>query len=448
MESRTTATRMMESRTMNEEQVTAAVSTDRAGIWFRASSFIAFLFFLVIGHSLLADDWPQFRGPRGAGTSRETELPAEWNSTKNIVWKTPLPGYGTSSPITSGDHIYVTCYSGYGLSKESPGDIANLNRHLICLDRGTGRILWDAPSPSSTRVPAYNGFMALHGYASNTPAADKDGVYVFFGSSGAAMFSHDGKPQWEKSLGTRTSGWGSASSPILYKNLVIIHAEVESSTIFALDKVTGREVWSQKYQSGNQHTRATPLLKKSDSGDELVFHSRMGWLSALDPASGRKLWEFEGVSNYQNPSPVTDGSLIFAVAFGKTVAVGSGGREVWKVNKGSEICTPIYHDGHLYWANEGGIAFCVETRTGDLVYEKRLTPSPAMIYASGVLADDRIYYVSRENGTFVVDATPEFRQQAHHRIESDSSVFNATPAISNSQLLLRSDKFLYCIGNK
>jgi outer membrane protein assembly factor BamB len=171
-------------------------------------------------------------------------------------------------------------------------------------------------------------------------------------------------------------------------------------------------------------------------------------VSALDPATGKVLWEYKGTRDYQNPSPVTDGELVFAMTYLKTVALRPGGKEAWAFPDGSEICTPVYHDGHLYWADEQGRAYCVDAKTGKSVYQERLAPASGRIYASGVLAGGRIYYVSREKGTYVVEAKPKFELVAHNVIEDDKSVFNATPALEDGRLYLRSNKFLYCIGKK
>ena len=235
---------------------------------------------------------------------------------------------------------------------------------------------------------------------------------------------------------------------MLYKNLVIIHADVESESIFAFDRKTGKQAWKRTFKpegANIQHTRSTPLLMKRPDGDLLVIHSRMNWVSALDPATGETRWEYQGTKEYQNPSPVTDGDLIYVVTYLKTVALRpDDGNEAWTFPNGSEICTPVVHDGHLYWANEQGMAYCVNAKTGKSVYQERL--ARGRIYASGVLAEARLYYVSREDGTFVVAATPEFERLAHNTIADDPSVFNATPALADGRIYLRSDRFLYCIG--
>lgn len=399
-----------------------------------------------------AADWPQFRGPGGAGVSNAKNIPVTWDANTNIRWKTPLPGPGASSPVLFGQRIYLTCYTGYGLPKVKPGDNKNLVRHLLCLNRTDGRIVWNTPMPSKAQE-WYSGFVDLHGFASSTPAVDADAIYVYYGASGLSAYSHDGELKWEKDCGTKQhEGWGSGSSPVLYKDLVIIHADVESATIFALERKSGREAWRRTFTSTEQHfqhTRATPLVLSRPEGDELVIHSRAKHVESLNPANGETRWEFKGTTNYQHPSLVTDGEVIYALTAEKATAVRRDGTAAWpqQVNKGSEVVTPVYHAGHLYWANEHGMAHCVETSSGMLVYAEHIEPGSGRIYASGVLAEGRIYYVSREKGTFVVAAKPKFELLAHNDI-GDESVFNATPALEDGRIYLRSDTFLYCIGAK
>jgi outer membrane protein assembly factor BamB len=121
---------------------------------------------------------------------------------------------------------------------------------------------------------------------------------------------------------------------------------------------------------------------------------------------------------------------------------------LWEVNQGCEVGSPIFHQGHLYWADENGICHCLDAKDGRVVYKERLQPAPGAVFASGIVGDGKIYYVSRENGTYVIAAQPSFKLLAHNKMDSDTSVFNASPAVSRGQLLLRSDRFLYCIGVK
>jgi outer membrane protein assembly factor BamB len=396
-------------------------------------------------------DWREFRGPNRSGVSDAKDVPTTWDAKTNILWKAPLPGPGTSSPVLFGARVYLTCYTGYGLDVKDRGDSKNLKRHLLCINRADGKIVWDVPAPAKVAEPGYGGFLALHGYASSTPAVDADGVYVYYGASGLAAYSHEGKLKWEKSCGTKhAEDWGSATSPVLYKDLVIVHADVESETIYAFDRKTGDEVWKRKFTpdaNASQHTRATPLIVKRPGGDELIIHSRMTWVSSLDPNSGKVLWEYKGTKNYQHASIVTDGELLFALTYQHAVALKPDGKMAWELNRGTEICSPICHGGHLYWTDEqSGVAYCIDAKTGKSVYQERLAPAPGRIYAAGVLAGGRIYYVSREKGTYVLEAKPKFELVAHNVIEDDKSAFNATPALEDGRIYLRSDKCLYCIG--
>lgn len=400
--------------------------------------------------TLNAADWSQFRGPGGTGISSAKGVPTQWNESNNVRWKLPLPGPGTSSPILFRDRIYLTCYTGYGMPKVKGGDRKNLKRHLLCVSRADGKILWNT-SMTSKKDEYYSGFAEVHGFASSTPAVDAESVYVYYGASGLAAYSHDGTLKWEKSCGTEQyDAWGSATSPVLYKDLIIVHADVESGAILALERKTGREVWRRAFLSTEQHfqrSRATPLILHRPEGDELIIHSKQKYIESLNPANGQTRWEFKGTTGYQHPSFVSDGDVIYTLTSKKATAVRRGGTPAWsdQVNKGSEVVTPILYAGHLYWADDG-MAYCVETASGKMVYNERLAPASGRIYASGVLAEGRIYYVSREKGTYVVAAKPTFQLLAHNTFADDTSVFNATPAIEDGRIYLRSDQNLFCIG--
>ncbi|MCI0541445.1 MAG: PQQ-binding-like beta-propeller repeat protein [Verrucomicrobiales bacterium] len=408
-----------------------------------------------------AADWARFRGPNGAGISEEKELPLEWNATKNIIWKAELTGRGASSPIVWQDRVYVAAYSGYGLTKDDPwSNRDNLRQHLICFNRRDGTLMWKADYAGVMKEHGIGGYLDLHGYASSTPVADATGVYVYFGNGGVFAYDHDGKQRWHKQLGWKIHSWGSASSPILYQDLLIVHADIEVHALLAFDKQSGQEVW--RVPTGNQNhgdSWSTPLVVNVGGKQELVFHRSVGepaTLAAVDPRNGQALWECSVLKNYLCPSPIAHNGVIYAMGYQRSAAVRVGGRGdvsqshiLWKNNKGNTVCTPIYHEGHLYWASEeGGIAWCLNATTGETVYQERLSPAPGLIYASGVLAEGRIYYPSREKGTYVVPAKPKFELLARNVIESDSTVFNGTPAISGGQLFLRGDKYLYCIGTK
>ena len=169
--------------------------------------------------SLAGAEWTRFRGPDGSGVSEEKGLPTVWNAQQGVVWKTALPGPGTSSPVACGDKIFLTCYTGYGVNPDEPGKVEQLVRHLVCVSQRDGRILWDQPQKAKLPETEYSGQIMLHGYASSTPVTDGQTVYVFYGRSGASAYSIEGKLLWQADVGSGTDKWGSAASPIVYQDL-------------------------------------------------------------------------------------------------------------------------------------------------------------------------------------------------------------------------------------
>ena len=404
--------------------------------------------------AFMGADWRQFRGPDGLGISNENGLPVEWSSQKNLVWKVKLPGAGASSPVTLGNRIFVTCYSGYGMNPKEPGKMEDLRRHLVCLDRADGRIVWAREFEPLLPEHKYAGEGSYHGYAASTPTTDGERLYVFFGKSGAYCFDLDGRQLWNVTVGKNTNGWGSGASPLLYKNLLIVNASVESGALVALDKMSGKEVWRAPKISSAWNT---PLLAPTlDKELELVV-STQNRLLAFNPDTGKELWNADGVHRYVCPSVVAHDGVLYAIGGGHTsLAVKLGGRgdvtkthTLWNVKKGSNVPSPIYYEGHLYWASESsGVVHCQEAATGKFVYSERLKPNSDRIYASPVLADGKIYYVSQYKGTYVVAAAPKFEQLAHNVFEDDKSRGNSSMAVSDGQLLLRNDQYLYCISNR
>lgn len=399
-------------------------------------------------------DWLQFRGPGGLGISADKGLPVEWSAEKNIIWKVKLPGAGASCPVVKGDRVFVTCYSGYGLDTKDPGDMNDLRRHLLCLDRVTGKTVWEKEFKPLLPEHKYSGEGSYHGYAASTPLIDGKRLYVFFGKSGVYCFDLEGKEIWHSLVGKNTNGWGSGPSPIVYKDTVIINASVESGALVALDKNTGKEKWRSPGISSAWNTPV--LVTTADQTQELIV-SVQDRVVAVDPDSGKELWKAEGVHRYVCPSVVANDGVVYAIGGGSTsLAVKSGGKGevtkthgVWRVSKGSNVGSPIYHEGHLYWASDsGGTVFCQEAATGKVIFSERLKPDSGQIWASPILADGKLYFVSKEKGTYVVAAKPKFEQLAHNVIAGDKSRSNASIAASDGQLFLRNDQFLYCIGNR
>jgi outer membrane protein assembly factor BamB len=398
-----------------------------------------------------AASWPQFRGPHGLATSNDVGLPTTWSAEENILWKTELPGAGTSSPIVTGDRIYLTAYSGYNVPGKEAGDAQELKLHLIALTLD-GEIRWTRDV--APKLPEQDRIREEHGYASSTPAADKDRVYVFFGKTGALAFDHDGKQLWHTHVGDQLNGWGSATSPVLYKDLVIINASVESESLVALDRATGDEAWraDEIRESWN-----TPILVETGKGDTELAVAIMGKILGFNPSTGQKLWSCEtNIGWYMAPSMVAHGELIYSVGgrTGGTLAVRAGGRgevtathRLWTGRKGSNVTSPIYHVGHLYWMHENlGIAYCSKASSGEIVYEARV-PGCGQVYASPVLADGKIYYLARDGKTHVLPAEPRFEVLAVNSL-GERGTFNASPAVAGGRIYLRSNRYLYCIAKQ
>ncbi len=401
------------------------------------------------GSALLAADWPQFRGPNRDGGTEDSGTPTQWDDSTNLLWKQKLGGHGSSSPIVVGGKVFLTSYSGYGLDERNPGDQSSLVRHVLAFDLGTGKPAWDFPANASLPEENFQGFQALHGYASSTPASDGNLLYVFLGKNGVGALTLDGKPRWSQSVGTGKHNWGSGTSPVIHKNLVIVNASVEGSGLVALNKLTGKQVWAQK---GVRSAWNSPVLVTPASGKTEVVISSQGEILAYDADSGQPAWRCPGVKDYVCPTVLVHEDVVYAIGAraGMGVAVKAGGTgnvsPLWEMGKGSNVSSPVFHGGHLYWAHEGrGIVYCADAKTGEIVYEERLQPNPDRIYASAVLAGDKIYYVSRNRGVYVVAADPQFKLLAHNQ-PLDSSVFNASPAVVDGKLLLRSNEYLYCLG--
>ncbi|MCA9137608.1 MAG: PQQ-binding-like beta-propeller repeat protein, partial [Planctomycetales bacterium] len=377
-------------------------------------------------------------------------LPTTWSDQQNVVWKIELPGAGASTPVVYGDHIYLTAFNGYLVPGQPQGKLDDLVRSLICIDRNSGSFIWQK---TVAAVLPEEESIRDHGYAANSAVVDEDHVYAFLGKSGVYAFDHHGNQVWNADVGTRTHGWGTAASPVLYKDLVLINASVESESLIALNRTTGEPEWSV---DGIKEAWNTPLVAKSADGtDELVI-SVPKRVIGLDPATGKQLWSCDSeITWYMVPSPVAADGVVYV--FGgrsgtASLAIRLGGRgdvtgthRLWTSMKGSNVTSPIYHDGHLYWMHDQiGIAYCASAETGELRYEQRMNRG-GQVYASSLLADGKVYYTNRSGRTFVVDAKPEFSLVATNDL-GDGGQFNASPVVTGKRILIRSDRFLYCLG--
>ena len=414
------------------------------------------LCFALLALAAGAADWPGFRGPDGSGVSADKGVPVKWSDDENLVWKAALPGPGGSSPVVWGDRVFVTCYTGYGIPGERGGDQKDLERHLVCVDRKKGKILWDKAVKAKLPEASYRPpFITLHGYASSTPVTDGKLVYVFFGKSGVFAFDFGGKQIWQADVGTGTDGWGSATSPVLYKDLVIVNASVESGALIAFSKKDGEKKWTSP---GVRRAWDSPVLVDAGGGKQEVVVRVPRSLLGIDPDTGKQLWHFDRFRDgYVCPTAVGKGGVVYSLGGrfeGMAAAVKAGGKgdvtkthEVWSKKLGVPIPSPALSGDLLCWVSDSGTATCVKAKDGEKVYEKRLDRS-GTLYASLTVAGDKMYAVSREKGTFVLAAGPKFEVLAHNTFAGDKSVFNGSPAVSDGQLFLRSNKYLYCVGKK
>lgn len=412
----------------------------------RLSNVISLCVVVFLIQTVHAENWPQFRGPGGLGISDATNLPVTWSETENVAWKTAMPGYGSSSPIALDGKLYVTCYSGYGAGRNR-GRMVDLTLHVVCVDSQTGKILWDKqikpilPESKSVRE---------HGYASQTPTTDGEHLYVFFGKTGVFKLDLQGNQIWQTSVGTQLhrGGWGSGTSPILYENLVIINASVESGSLVGIDKNTGEIAWRAGDMDSSWNT---PHLVKVPNGKDEVAVTVKKWILGFDPKTGDELWRCAAIEDYICPSIVSHEGILYALGgrSSKVVAVRSGGRgdvtathKLWQADVGANVSSPVVHDGHLHWVSDRvRTAYCLSLADGSVKYAERVGPQP---YASTLLADGRLYVVTRTGGTLVLAAKPQFEQLALNKLD-DQSQFNASPIVCNGALILRSDENMYCI---
>lgn len=419
----------------------------------RITQFIAIglLVWQTIFTAVVADevrDWPQFRGP-GGSSSGEASLPAQWDASC-IRWRAELPGPGGSSPIVVGRRIYLTCYSGYGVDAESPGDRRNLVRHLLCFERRDGKLLWQRDVPAEEVTARYVDFLQQHGYATSTPVSDGEHVYVSLENSGVHAFDLDGEPIWQRKVGNHVHNWGSAGSLTVDERSVYVNAAVESDALLALDKQTGEELWRYKRVIGSWST-PTPV-DLPDDRRELLLNVKQRLLG-LDRDTGRQLWSYQTEQSVAASTPTAvDGLIYLSGGNPKFVAAlrpgGSGdvspSAVAWRTDGvGSNIASPVVTEGRVYVVDRG-VATCLDAISGKVIAKARLSPSEATFYASPVVCGKKLVAVSRESGIYVLSTEQKFEQIANNRL--DDSVFNATPAIHQGELLLRSNRFLYCIS--
>jgi hypothetical protein len=446
-----------------------------------------FVLFLTAG-SLLGDDWPGFRGSN-SGAADDKGLPDKW-SRDSILWKIKLPGAGTSTPITTGDKIIVTCNAGYGTTITKgltggfgggkgggaggdSGDQKKLKLLVICLDRKNGEIVWKKELAPRLPETPFTGYMREHSYASSSPVTDGKNIYAFFGKTGVFAFDMNGEQLWKADVGTGKHMWGSAASPVLHKDLLFVNAAIESKALVALDKNTGKEVWRQK---GLGTSWASPVVVETKEGKFEVVISVPGKIAGYDPETGKELWTCKGVvgsdggggggggggfggmgGSYTASTPAVRDGIVYAIGGGgpstpaASLAVKAGGRGdvstthvLWRSKAGASSCSPVLVGNYLCWVD--GTMTCLNIADGKLASKTRLYDSRNE-YVSAVSNGNKVFALTRTDGMFVVSSGDKIEKVGHVSFD-DTSVFNASPAISDGRLYLRSNEYLYCMGEK
>jgi outer membrane protein assembly factor BamB len=414
----------------------------------------------------IAQNWPQFRGEKAAGVADGQSLPADWN----VAWKTQIPGLGHSSTIVWGDRIFLTTAvssdTDFLFESVLKGaidmrtDAASQQWRVFCLDRKSGKILWDRLA--SDGVPNIHRH-PHNSYASETPATDGEHVVVSFGSQGLYCYNFKGDLLWKKDLGVIHAGkhnnpeytWGTASSPVIYgKKAIVLCDSLGDGYLAAFDLDTGREAW--RTPRGANPSWSTPGIFE---GKEVVVNASP-LIQGYDLETGKELWRLGPSSTNTTPTPVFGEGLIF-VANGYNpikpiYAVKPGSRGdltlkgdatssdavVWSdMRNGPYMATPLLYRGILYVVSTNGVVTAFEAKTGKQFYQQRIAPGGWT--SSPIGSDGRIYIGDEEGNLFVLKAGAEFEIAGK---KDFGEVLMATPAISQGMLVVRTQHHVWAIG--
>ncbi|CAN5563080.1 PQQ-binding-like beta-propeller repeat protein [soil metagenome] len=432
------------------------------------------LFLLLSTVTAEAQNWPSFRGANASGVVEGTKTPTTWNAEKsqNIRWKTTIPGLSHASPIVWGNRVFViTAISSDPkasfIAKDRGISLADDSvKHtwrIYALDKATGRVIWEKT--------AYEGVPRAKRHvkatqANSTPATDGKYVVALFGSEGLDCYDVNGKLIWKQDLGVlnpglwddKTSSWGHASSPIIYRNLVIVQADGhKQSFIAAFNLKDGKQAW--RVERGEITSWSTPTVHETKERTELIANGGR-YIRGYDPLTGKELWRFsDDNTQVKMQAPLVAHGLIFisggyppgrAMYAFRPGAVGDislkPGQETndfiaWRLSKGSPYTpTPIAYDDLLYTCADNGVLSAYDAKTGELVYQERL---PSSFSASPVAADGKLYLASQDGDVFVVKAGRKFELLATNAM---GQALMATPALSDGMLIVRGENTIYAIG--
>ncbi len=391
--------------------------------------------------SARADDWPRFRGPSGDGVAAGPEAPIEWGPGKNVRWKAELDGAGNSSPMVSAGRVFVT------VSREK-GKL----RRLHCFDRKSGSPLWTADLAYPQAAPTH----AENPGCGSTPCADGERVVVWDASAGLHCYDFSGKELWSLDLGKVEHMWGTGSSPVIHGNLVYVNVGPgDRTSLVAVDKKTGAVAWKVDEPGGKSKdwigSWCTPRVVTIDGAEQLL----VGWpnhVKAYEPATGAEIWRCEGLGKLVYADVAVSGGIGVATGEdegGDSIGFRLGGRgdvtataRLWARPRAMEVGTGIIVDGRLWTVDNNGVLRCTAVADGKPVLEARLPGGPA--WSSMVSCAGRLYVTTRSGDTVVFAPDPKaFAPLAVNRLGEPT---NATPAISDGEIFLRTSKALYCIA--
>jgi outer membrane protein assembly factor BamB len=424
-----------------------------------------------------AQNWPSFRGPNGAGVGDGNNPPTTWDAEKsiNILWKTPIPGLGHSSPILWGDRVFVTtAVSGsansqfvHGLTDTgaSADDNSNHSWRVYCLKKNTGRIIWERAVYEG--VPKVRRHVKAS-YANPTPATDGKHLVVSFGSEGLYCFDLEGKLLWKQDLGILDGGWSSdsnfhwgfGSSPVIYKHLAVVQCDTQNhSFVAAFNIANGKRVWQTTREEDSSWS--TPAIYEGKDGAELIT-SGTKYYRGYDPLTGKELWRMADGVDVKIPTPVVTNDLYFLGGGASNerhafYAVRAGIKgEINPAETGSKsiawqspqirphIVTPIIYGDYLYVCTDNGILSQYQAKTGEPTFRARLGHGGSFS-ASPVAADGKLYFASEDGDVFVIKAGTTFQLLSQNAV---GEVVMATPAIGGKMIIIRGQNHLFGIGEK
>jgi outer membrane protein assembly factor BamB len=425
----------------------------------------------------ITSNWPSFRGPQASGVSEGQNLPDRWDgvSGENVKWKRSIPGLAHSSPVIWGDRLYVTTAISslpnatfkHGLYGEGDAstDLSIHQWKVYCLDKRSGKVVWERIAFEG--VPKQKRHMKST-YASSTPVTDGKRVIAFFGSQGLYCYDANGKLLWKRDLGKLDLGaydapeyeWGTASSPIIYKNKAIVQCDTQKEDfLLAVDIQTGEIVW--KAERDELPSWGTPTIYPGPNRVELVTNAS-NYIRGYDPETGKELWRLGGSSKITAPTPVFSEDLIvvasgrrpeapiFVIRAGATGDITlSGGLSssdqiAWsRQQRGPYMPTPLIYGGYLYILANQGIFDCYELRTGKESYRQRIAHQGGGFSASPTAADGRIYLPSEDGDIFVVKSGKDFALLSTNPM---GERLMATPALSDGTMFVRGEHNLFAIG--